>query len=616
MKCSFCGKELNEGVKFCAFCGTRVRSDVAQSPIEQEANVTDNAYSQAPRQSVDPMDASFSAPSFEETTEKWTANKKIILIVAAILVAAILLCSVAVGLSRGLSDNGYYMLVAIGAYISDAGDGYVCYDNGKLFYVGSDVKQAVLTADRTLAVVVTNDGSVYYRSIRDEKRSDIHISGAKNESAELISVCNNAVFYTVSSPQNIYQNSYQTEQFSTGEVQYDGVMTKTYYVYEFATGSMFQLGTSDEIDSIRFSLTAEISGETGAVAYARNGNIYVCGNGMGNEVMGRYDEDSDDVEIMSVSADGKAALWGVRNGDTSQIDIVMYFDGSSKILESFGEGESNSFAYAMNCPVGSSENFIVLSAEKIYIRMGKEIKQLTLPDAISSGVVYGIDGKAVSLSESFDPDDGFFVLTSNGESDDLYMVKADGQRKRLVSEIESFAVAEGMLVFEKNDTLSIANIDSANCGIEDITVIPKSSDPMSVQALGKYVYFTDGEGALYRYGIKEESTMLIHADVDSFIPSDDGKEVFFMTGVVTESSTAFGQVAYGDLMKYNEKDGHTMISESVLVGSVTDNLYGNVVEDGSFWYETYSAATDEGYRFNASYYDGKKSKLLVERIHS
>ena len=60
MKCSFCGKELKEGAKFCFFCGTRIRIDGEErrkAPIAEEIKPVEEAVQPVEIQEAESVEA-------------------------------------------------------------------------------------------------------------------------------------------------------------------------------------------------------------------------------------------------------------------------------------------------------------------------------------------------------------------------------------------------------------------------------------------------------------------------------------------------------------------------------------------------------------------------------
>lgn len=85
-KCSNCGAELQEGLKFCTTCGAKVEEVVAAAPVQEEP--VNSAYTM-PTQPVN-----------EVAKEKKPFNKKIFIIIGAAVLALIVIIVVAVVISN------------------------------------------------------------------------------------------------------------------------------------------------------------------------------------------------------------------------------------------------------------------------------------------------------------------------------------------------------------------------------------------------------------------------------------------------------------------------------------------------------------------------------------
>ena len=117
------------------------------------------------------------------------------------------------------------------------------------------------------------------------------------------------------------------------------------------------------------------------------------------------------------------------------------------------------------------------------------------------------------------------------------------------------------------------------------------------------------EGLRWMQKAKKEYGLKIATEVAYFAPTEDGHEVYYINKV-----TDAGGIRRGKLCVTDDKETVT-IAKDVIVGSVTSNVVGDVLVSGSVWYETYaSGSLEEGYKFNAAYYNGKKEKIMIKNI--
>ncbi len=169
---------------------------------------------------------------------------------------------------------------------------------------------------------------------------------------------------------------------------------------------------------------------------------------------------------------------------------------------------------------------------------------------------------------------------------DTYVVEelrvSDNERCAFVSEGILYT---GKLDKKKNDITRIMNF--GGCTLIDI-----SPD-------GKFVYYTDKDGNMFRtpYGETGENRIKISVDPDTVKAASDG------SGVVTVSS---GTASFID------KKGNT-----VKIGDGFDVTQAYAVSDelsGIFWVGSVTDAESENVKKNLYYFDGKKSKLIKDKV--
>ena len=93
-KCSNCGAELPENMKFCTTCGAKVEEQVVAAPVQEQPV---EPVQEQPANSVYSMPAQ---PVNEVAKEKKPINKKLFMIIGAAVLALIVIIVVAVVVSN------------------------------------------------------------------------------------------------------------------------------------------------------------------------------------------------------------------------------------------------------------------------------------------------------------------------------------------------------------------------------------------------------------------------------------------------------------------------------------------------------------------------------------
>ena len=645
MKCSFCGKELKEGAKFCFFCGTRIRIDGEErrkAPIAEEIKPVEEAVQPVEIQEAESVEAlgetafegnaqdtvadveeqtsehtvenNFEPLAKEEpvtvaytetaegTTENKKRKKKSVIIIAAALAVALLVGAIGgiFALSMGGAD---YNSQVVDAYVSASGSGYICYGNGKILPIGEGIKEAVLSADRKHVVVLSSDGELYCTDSRAKNRSVIY-TPTEGQEIEIMSVCDDTVFFAATT---VVSKVVDGEKTQINEI--------SYYRYTYKGPSMLLLGSDETLDSIEFSPSAQLCGKTGAVAVAKDGELKVyVGGEIYPAIVDSYDTSYEMVDVAAVSDDGKAVVWMTADKKSASITVNLWHDGEVFQLESYTGGASPENGFYMSCPESSSDELVIMSGKTLYTLSDDDIDKTKLPEEIASNYAYTLDGNYVFTGDGFDVDEFIVATKSSDGTVSLLLIKYGNEFHKLVSGVETFEIADGRLVYIKNDAMYCAEI-SGDGELEKQAVIAKGADTVkSIKAIGKYAYYLTDDGTLYRFNMASKKTSTVSNDVAAFTLGKNGKSVFYYVGVKADETTG---VRYGMLYKNNEKDGSDLVCRDVILSSATSFLTlgtEKVVDEKQLWIEVFAEGYEGEFKYHSFFYNGKSCNALIQNI--
>lgn len=583
MKCSFCGKELKEGALFCSFCGTKV-SAAQNAPAYTDMGVTVGAED-------------VSVKKKKKKDKKEGKKKRVLVALCIILSIVILSTALAIGLMPLLNNDVLFSGTAVRAYVNSDGRAYICYGDRKCEQVGENIKEARLTSDTERVVILNEDGKLYFTDAKGNNSVDIY-SSADKEEVSLKAVSDNMVLYTVRKIGDIEKNQGLV-------ISQEGASSIEYYAYYFEGQKNTSIGTYGDLATISTSTSMMVESGMGSVAYAKDGTVYVLRGDNGEiESVGSY-SDTEEVYINGVSSDGKYVLWS--KGTESKVDVVLSCDGKKGKIKSYDPTEE-SYEFSLNCVLGESDSAVVTSNDCIYVIKDDKIVTRSISDGDVLPYVVAMNGLPVSMCEEFDWSDGFFILTEVEEGYTVLLMDKKLKSYELVSDIEDFYVSDGYFMYEKEDGLFAAELDVKKHTLKNTNKVSGVEAAFDMTFVGKMAYFTDDKGTLYRYDAENDKKIEIASSVRSFYPTEDGTEVYYITDVETDP------IIYGTLMMTNEDGEDVTVAKDVIVGTVTSNMWGDVLSSGSVWFNTYSSSFDDGYKFNCVYYNGKKTKTVIKNV--
>lgn len=627
MNCSFCGRELRAGAKFCPFCGTRAPGEEPKNPVctivvpeetaepvkkqkkkavpeddfiitetvtrpEKKSVEKENKKEKKKERVTDSVEETVAEPVTEtagETPKKKKGKKKLIIVLAAVVAClAVIFAAVSVMALGLFADKTAGAPIEAYTY---SGGACLCYGDGKLMRIDGEIDSAYMTPDGKKVVYIEKTGAVRWTKTGKDGGAVIY-NGTSEEEISIIGLCNEMVF------------------FSAGECVCR---------YDFEESSFLRVDLTDVQDAA-VSSSVYTSGEGGAFGYVKENAVWVLpSDENAARQIGSYPKTAS-VNLYDVSCDGEAVLWSVNDNGT--LTLYLYTDGNTDILETVkAEEMAGKAVYSMTCPTESSELLVITSHSSgtVYIKKDEyAFEKFELADAVGVSAVYSADGMPLAACDEVDADEALYVggVQENGLYS-LYMVRSGGSSALLMNDIEEYKISgERILYISASGSAYAAEVNVKTLALKsNMKLAEKAYSVHGAIKGGRYAYVTvemsEGMLDLYRYDIKAKAFQKIGTNVSSDIHvSEDGKKVYYYisVGENTEKGYTAGTLCVAD------KKGSTQISTNVIIGTLTSNLVTGEIDDDSIWFETYVSDTAESYLYNAVFCDGKTASPVVMRI--
>ena len=412
MFCKHCGAKISEDSKFCSVCGGNLTdvSETAKPTVEETTITEDIDFETKNFSTFSEKEEAKKEPTFSEENEveaksnKKKKRKKTGIILLIIIAVVILL----LGTAAFLFIRWMYLhptAAAVYAYVDEDGYAYVCYDNGKVLKIGSEIEEAVMTPDHKKIVVVEEE-RIYWTDTKLSKKHVVLEADGENEwlEAELLT-------------DRYLLVSYEKET-SDSEVA-------RLYRYEFETKQDLLLLEMDEDNEGDFSGAVNYACLTSDIhyAFATDGEIMLLTADQQKPMtIDNYAKD-EKVEMLGVSEDGKIVAWTELKGD--QYRLLVWMDGETETVlsgtaprdeESWGEISFDVPDFAMT---SSADGVVVINGSNysVYIKDG-EITKIHFSDEVYAyQTVYSSNGKQLILDSRFAKADGYYVFVENSEQE-------------------------------------------------------------------------------------------------------------------------------------------------------------------------------------------------------
>ncbi len=545
--CPNCGSQLPEGVSFCPTCGqplaakTAGAAEVPVYPAEAAAG-------------ADQAQVEYPAPEGEK--KPGSPGKKLIpvLIAAAVVVVAGLILILSLGQGGGKSGVDLTRRSAQRFYLDEDEAAYFPFPDGSCVKLEEKdgVTNAYLTPDGKRIVVLTQEGDLYLtdKSLKTKKK-------VESEVARISYLSDKGFLYTTEDDE--------------------------LFRYSFGSGSAVEL--TDDVDEIN-GLTSSRNGF--GMLYILDDKLYrLPSEGKAAEKLTGVDGNC---QLLLFSDDGKTVIWA----ESADNEVTFYsWEGKDKLKLGKLEGSSPRLLSS------ADQKLLVLycSNSEVFLiwKKGKDPVKGKLSDGISA--IRTAEGP---LSRSSSGVKELYIQSG----DALYRMTLNGEKTKLASGVQSFSIADGLILWLKQD-------GSLRCGklgkdeIKNEEKLDKDVGSVNFSLNGRYAYYlkdTEKEDSvLYGYKLGSKAPVKIDDDVYTWRLSLSGDTVVYFTDVSGNS----GDLRIADLGKESRK-----VAADVYRGSVESGYYYNIIDPNGFWF---FKDIDANYG-DLYYWNGKNAKKVAEGI--
>lgn len=476
---------------------------------------------------------------------------------------------------------------ALRGKVTEDGTAYLPCMNGEVFEIKGDAVSAWLLADRKTAVVLEEDGRLYFTVKGQEEKTEI-----ADNATEINAVRATGVLYTAG-----------------GELMR----------YTFADGQSVSFGKDMAVAVAENTLALVLADDEGSILIAPES----AGEA---EKIGSYD---DSVYVEEVSNDGTTAVWVDKDTSEDTLTIFLYADGERTKL---GTADS-SYDYT-NAVIANDGSFVAVANgyfDTLYWKLKDgEVVSARLGDTLASSTMYNAAGRLDTNSTSCE---GLYVMVEGSDGNSLYYIDSEGGREKLVSKVDTYQVAAGVLCYlTEEKELYRTKVDGAK--LEEEEKIAGDVECFELSENGSYVYYLknydqeEQTGALYRLDLtkKDAETEKIASDaysmyfnyldilLQNFYVTDDGKSVYYFRNVEEIAGT------YSDsgtlMMATVGSEEPVKIGTEVLVGAPTSARKDESLDAKSILFEKY-ITTDENDEVIANwmYWNGTEAAVMGREVY-
>ncbi len=513
----------------------------------------------------------FGGPVPDEKKPPKKIKKWIFYLAGGVALLAVIALVLVLVLGSGGGGSAIGKHNAVYAMINEDGTAFLPLMNGKTVTVKGEVQRAAVTADRKHVIVLDEDKNLYITDVKQNGKTKV------SEEAESFSNVRDTGFFFIS----------------------DGIC----YRYSFAGGGSVELGKAGDMVVARDSLSALYSTEDGKV-------FRLPGDEQEPERLG---SSSGSIRLCGISNDGSIAVWSAADNN----EITIYLN----------EGEERSTLgkvsgrYSYTGALFSEDQQLLFIynfyGEQVWLkRPGQEAVRVKLGAEPDGGAVYSKNGY-LTLDEGAKLEELYFS-TEADEGINVYWISTEGERERILSGVNDYAVADGRIVYLNEDN-ELYYADVAGEKLSKEKKIAGDVDMFELSLNGQYVYYIkdyedrDEIGNLYCYklGAKEPVKVASDVPIDGIIFSTDGAGVVFFKEM--EFSSGLRQ---GTLMAWSYQSGERIkIADEVVSRSVTSGLWTASIDLKSFTYMK-NGETDKNGKVTGDwyYYNGKEATRIAADV--
>ena len=496
----------------------------------------------------------------------------IVIAVAALAVAIIAVLFVSRSRKSSVVSDSASPL-SIYAEMADDGSAYIPTMSGDVITIQDDVESAVMTPDRKRIVVLLKNGTLYFTDAAQREKNII------SESADGIGIqaVRNDGFIYVDEESNYYRVLYSDQ-------------------------------SAEDLGKNIIFVTAE---NNISVLYVADGGVYTLGNNSSeSEKVGTYD-DAARPEIISDNAE--LAVW--VNVDGKDYQPVVSDKGELSRLETISGKKSTSYPSIYETFSRDQKLLMIHSADSdcLWVKRNGEadIEKINLGSSAADSTIYTQNGELSDTAA--DKIKAVYIATDGDDGSNIYYVTLDGDRERVLSKVENYAICGGTIFYSNNEgDLYRAKLSGSE--LKDEEKISSDVEDIHLTANGMYLYYLKDDSL---YCCKKDEAEAIKTplgeDTGYYIFSEDGASVFCFTDVesIPEIYTNRGMLIS---WTYGEEDVKKIASDVVTI-SVTSYLDTYEIKKNQFAFCKYdSVDADDNVHVNWMYYNGQETVKMVSDL--
>lgn len=497
-------------------------------------------------------------------------------ILALVTVLALTACG---GGGNAVGDGSAVKIVpdVIFAKLNSDGTAYITLPDGNCIVIQDKVKDAAITADRSHVIVLLDDGTLYVTDKEQTEKTEV------DTKVDQIRFVRDTGFFYAKEGDNATQ-LYRKLFAEEGSLKIDDKWANAY-----------------------------VAQDTLTLLYKTDDALYVLKEeAVEAERIGAAEGD---VSLNYISNDGTIAVCTMGSGSSWQI---MLFENGEKAKLGTVENKYGKTGTVVRC--AQDQKLLAIShfyAEEMWIKKpGAEVVKAKLGGEYnlgfftSEGYLDFVNSAATHLYVTVDGD--------SGES--LYAVSMEGEREKLISNVDSYDIAGGYLAYVTEDEdLMLAKLDGG--ALQEEKRIAGDVNSYYLTDNGKYLYYLRNVesdtnlGDLYclKVGTEEAKKIGSDATLSGRRTNTSGDTIFYFKNVEKIKSS---YTYMGDLMSWSYgKEENVKVSSEVIQGSATSYAKnGNLIDLSGLVYSKYNAYSDEAVIVDAYFYNGTESTKQASEI--
>lgn len=545
-KCLNCGRNIDEGLSICPYCGNSIPtverggedermniSDGEDRTLQNDPDINDFKNADAEFMFQSSQDITSNKPSAPPVIDsKVDKKKKSVLLLGGIIIAfAIFLAVILLTAGRKEAAVSEY---GTEVFTDTEGNAYSFNEKGKVIKIEGEWSGGYSTGDRKHIVLTDVDQNLYCFDGKGDNGVQV-----RSEDGRLLTIRNNGFIYT-------------TDSDSAGED------SDTAYRYFFDTEERTKIG-SDIDCTANNSLDALIYKDQG---------IYILPDNADEPVKVAGCEEESEVKLVGISDTGKMAVWTEEKGSKTTLYVS---ENNEKIKIGDLELTNKGFDYTYACFINKDSEVIVgngSSKQMFRKKFGEECVEARVIGETDLFGIYSEQG-AIYRGQN-DHVKGLYVICAGEEEylSNLYYIDERGEREKIISDIQVIVgIHKGKVVYiDEDDSLFIADLGTKE--LKNIQKISSEVYTAQVSKNGEYIYYGKDSDDYETYTLyeckagKKLDSVKISDDVYKMWISEDGKQVAYLKDPtsIEEMYTKYGELYVKKFGKEPKKVSSDMIS--------------------------------------------------------